>query len=225
MCDRYTHLFTWHQLAELYKLTSSLGAPANFQPNHYVAPGQKAPVVRIRNGERELVMLHWGLIPHWAKNVKIGCKTKYGFDKSSVPGPAYRTAWRTRRCLIPASGYYEWSQVPGRKQKQSYLIAFRDRRPFSLAGLWESSTDPMNDEVLDSYTILTGPPNEVAAEIKNRMPVIIDPADHMRWLTATEPPTDLLRPHSAAGMTAHEISTEVNVASRAKASLSLWRAS
>ena len=174
--------------------------------------------MRIRNGERELVMLHWGLIPHWAKNVKIGCKTKY------VPGPAYRTAWRTRRCLIPASGYYEWSQVPGRKQKQSYLIAFRDRRPFSLAGLWESSTDPMNDEVLDSYTILTGPPNEVAAEIKNRMPVIIDPADHMRWLTATEPPTDLLRPHSAAGMTAYEISTEVNVASRVKASLSLWRA-
>ena len=93
MCDRYTHLFTWHQLAELYKLTSSLGAPANFEPNHYVAPGQKAPVVRIRNGERELVMLHWGLIPHWAKNVKIGWESagtlnadkSYRLEDTSVP--------------------------------------------------------------------------------------------------------------------------------------------
>ena len=93
MCDRYTHLFTWHQLAELYKLTSSLGAPANFQPNHYVAPGQKAPVVRIRNGERELVMLHWGLIPALGQEredrlqdkICPGTSLSYRLEDTSVP--------------------------------------------------------------------------------------------------------------------------------------------
>jgi len=212
MCGRYTHLLTWRQIVELYGLLDPAGeppvAPNDFVPRYNIAPTQKAPVVREPDGKRECVMLRWGLIPFWAKDVKIAYKTINARAETVATAPSYRAAFKARRCLVPTSGFYEWQKTPG--GKQPYLIGFEDGRPFSFAGLWESWKDQASGETVESYTIITCPSNEVAARIHNRMPVIVDPSDFDRWLGASEPPAELLRPHPAAGMTAYPVGKAVN---------------
>jgi putative SOS response-associated peptidase YedK len=122
--------------------------------------------------------------------------------------PSFREAFKARCCLIPTSGFYEWLKTPG--GKQPYCVGFKDGRPFALAGLWERWKDRTSGEKVETFTIITGPPNEVAGKIHNRMPVIIDPADFDRWLTAQEPPADLLKPYPAAEMMAYPVSKAVN---------------
>jgi putative SOS response-associated peptidase YedK len=165
-------------------------------------------VVRERDGKRECVMLRWGLIPFCAKDAKIAYKTISARAETVATAPSYRAAWKARRCLIPTSGFYEWQKSAG--GKQPYLIGFKDGRPFSFGGLWESWKDKASGETIESYTIITGKPNAVAAKIHNRMPVIIDPPDFDRWLTAAEPPADLLKPYPATNMTAYAVSKAVN---------------
>ena len=209
MCGRYTHLLTWAQLVALYRLTADLIPPNDFRPRYNVAPTQKAPVVRERQGQqRELVMLRWGLIPFWAGDAKIAYKTINARAEAIARTPAFREAWKARRCLIPTSGFYEWLKTP--HGKQPYLIGFKDQRPFSLGGLWESWRDRASGEKIETYTIITTAPNEVAGKIHNRMPLIIDPADFDRWLTATAPPADLLRPYPGDEMEAYPVSKAVN---------------
>jgi putative SOS response-associated peptidase YedK len=206
MCGRYTHLLTWRQIVELYGLLDAV-APNDFAPRYNIAPTQKAPVVRNRDGWRECVTLRWGLIPFWAKDAKIAYKTINARSETVPTAPSYRAAFKARRCLIPMSGFYEWQKTPG--GKQPYLIGFKDGRPFSFAGLWESWKDQASGETIETYTIITGEPNAVAGKIHNRMPVIVDPADFGRWLTASEPPTDLLKPYPTKDMTAFPVSKAV----------------
>jgi putative SOS response-associated peptidase YedK len=155
-------------------------------------------------------MLRWGLLPFRAADAKIAHMTINARAERVATAPALRKAWQARRCLIPASGFYEWLKTP--HGKQPYLIGFRDQRPFSLGGLWESWRDRASGEKVETYTIITGQPNEVAAPIHNRMPVIVDPQDYERWLRAPEPPADLLRPYPAAEMVAYPVSRAVNKA-------------
>jgi putative SOS response-associated peptidase YedK len=124
--------------------------------------------------------------------------------------PAFREAWKARRCLITASGFYEWVREPD--GKQLFLIGFKDGRTFSFAGLWESWRDKASGEKVETYTIITGQPNEVAALIHSRMPVIVDPQDYDRSLAAPEPAADLLRLYPAAEMVAYAVSRAVNKA-------------
>ncbi len=208
VCGRYTHRHTWPEIVALYRLTQPAVAPNDFGPRYNIAPTQVAPVVRECDGRRECAMLRWGLIPFWAKDAKIAYKTINARAETVATAPSYRAAFRVRRCLIPTSGFYEWQKTPG--GKQPYLVGFNDGRPFSFAGLWENWKDKASGETIETYTIITCPPNDVAGAIHNRMPVIIDPSDFGRWLTAAEPPADLLRPYPPADMTAYPVSKAVN---------------
>jgi putative SOS response-associated peptidase YedK len=122
---------------------------------------------------------------------------------------AYAQYLRQRRCLIPASGFYEWRRMPSGR-KAPYWISMKDKAPFALAGLWRELADPKTGELQDRYLVLTCNPNDFMAELHNRMPVIIDPADYNRWLSAAPPPLDLLRPFPAERMTAYEIGQPIN---------------
>jgi putative SOS response-associated peptidase YedK len=173
--------------------------------------------VRERDGKRELAMLRWGLIPHWAKDAKIAYKTINARTETVDIAPSFREAYRARRCLIPTSGFYEWMKTP--VGRQPYLIGFKDGRPFAFAGLWERWKDRESGEKIETFTIITGQPNKVAANIHSRMPVIIDPRDFDRWLTAAEPPADLLKPYPPKDMTTYPVSKAVNSPAKDEPSL------
>src|SRR5215468_4761743 len=141
MCGRFTHRLSWEQIRGLYQLTGPLPEPGQgefeLEPRYNVAPTDVMPVCRLdRRGQREIAMLRWGLIPYWAADPKISYKTINARAETVATAPAFRAAFRNRRCLIPASGFFEWKKQPDGR-KQPYLIEMRDGSPFSFAGLWE----------------------------------------------------------------------------------------
>src|SRR5215469_11778807 len=127
MCGRYTHLLTWAQAVALYRLTADLTPPNEFGLRYNIAPTHRAPVVRERQSQRELVMLRWGLLPFWAADAKIAYMTINARAERVATAPALRKAWKARRCLIPTIGFYEWLKTP--EGKQPCLIGFKDQRP------------------------------------------------------------------------------------------------
>ncbi len=190
MCGRYTVTNPSDLLEELgVETTEPLEASYN------VAPTQKVPVVRaVRDavategspaaGEtaREALNLRWGLIPFWAKDIKIGSRMINARSESVATKPAFRNSLRRKRCAILADGFYEWKKVEG--GKQPYLIHLKDRRPFVFAGLWDRwSKGPIDP--IESFTILTTSPNDKVAELHNRMPVILTPEAIDLWLDPT----------------------------------------
>ena len=172
-------------------------------------------MVRMNSSEgeprRELVALRWGLIPSWAKDQAIGNRMINARAETVAEKPAYRTAFRRRRCLVPADGFYEWQRTG--KKKQPYFIHRRDDRPFALAGLWESWQRPDHSQI-ESFTVLTTEPNDVVRPIHNRMPVILNESDYDLWLDpALEEPgplTPLLKPYRADLMESYPVGREVN---------------
>ena len=177
----------------------------NFAPNWNVAPTQTLPIVRYDSEDRQrsLDLMRWGLIPFWAKDVKIGYTTINAMAETVATKPAYREAFKRRRCLVPIDNFYEW-QKTGPKDKQPYAFALADRSIMALAGLWETWRSPAN-ETVRSFTIITTTPNELCAPIHTRMPVILAPAAWPVWLgeEQVEPPQlhALLAPYPADGMT------------------------
>jgi putative SOS response-associated peptidase YedK len=208
MCGRYTDLLTWAQIVDLYEITSGEIAPNDFRTNYNVAPTQRAPIVRRGEKGREAVLPRRGRIPAWAKDKSIGYKLINARAEGFATKAAFRSALKARRCLVVASGFYEWQKTAS--SKQLYWIGFPDRRSFAFAGLWESWTGPAGGESIDSYTLITTEPNALCAPIHNLMPVILDPADYDRWLSAEAPPEDLLGPFPAEEMAAYPVSTWVN---------------
>ena len=178
--------------------------PAEFKKRYNQAPTELAPVVRVKNGGRELVMLRW----RWGR-MSNGNEWINARSESVATSDAYAQSFRLRRCMIPASGFYEWRRMPSGR-KAPYWIGMKDKGPFALAGLWKELADPKTVELQDRYLVLTCPPNELAVELHNRMPVIIDVADYDRWLSSEVPPVDLLRPYPAEKMTAYEIGQQIN---------------
>jgi putative SOS response-associated peptidase YedK len=222
MCGRYL----FH--ADLRLVERAFGVefselPRNLVPRFNIAPTQAVPIVRNRAGReltivrqadggagRELVSVRWGLIPAWAKDPAIGNRMINARAEGVTEKPAFRAAFRARRCIVPASGFYEW-QRQGRGPKQPYLIRRKDGEPIGFAGLWESWRDPVNGEVVETCTIITCAPNELMAELHNRMPVILAPEDYDRWLDPGQPGAEeLLRPCPSAWLEAVPISTRVN---------------
>ncbi len=211
MCGRFTLRAPASLVAEQFAL---LELPP-FTPRFNIAPSQPVPVVRLAPGQpqprRELVWLRWGLIPGWAKDPAIGNRMINARAETVAEKPAYRAAFRRRRCLVAADGFYEWQ--PTGKGKQPYFIRMRDDRPFAFAGLWESWEGPDSSQI-DSCTLLTTEPNELLRPIHNRMPVILSGEDYRRWLDpAVEDPgqlAPLLRPYPSHEMTADPVSTFVN---------------
>ena len=156
-------------------------------------------------------MLRWGLIPSWAKDPKIGNQCINAKAETVSEKPSFRSAFKKRRCLVIATGFYEW-QVQ-EHAKQPMWIGRRDKRPFAFAGLWEH-WQPAEGDVIESCTIITTEPNELMSPIHNRMPVILVPASYDQWLDPTfqhiEPLNALLRPYPSEELTAYPVSTLVN---------------
>lgn len=211
MCGRYTHLFTWEELHRLSTLTTPrIDLPRSFN----VAPTQTAPVVRMVEGGRGVEMLKWGLVPFWASDLKIGNSLINARGETVAEKPAFRAAFKARRCLVPVSGFYEWKKLEGPKVKQPYYIRAAVDEPLLLAGLWESWRDKSGAseaKAVETYTIVTTTPNELMAELHDRMPVVVDPSDQAAWLQGTvEGAKALIRPYPAELMMSYPVSTRVN---------------
>lgn len=189
-------------------------------PRYNVAPSQNVAGIRVLRGDDEtekrvLGPLRWGLIPFWAGDTSIGNRMINARAETAAEKPAYRKAIRTRRCLIPASGFYEWQKPAGSKQKQPWFIRLRDGRPFAFAGLWERWGSPDTGEgVIESCTILTTAANARVQPIHDRMPVIVGRDDRALWLDRgviePEAVAHVLRPYDADKMEAWPVSQRVN---------------
>jgi putative SOS response-associated peptidase YedK len=193
-----------------------LAAAPELSPRYNIAPTQPAPVVRIApgTGKRELVLLRWGLVPSWAKEPSIGQRMINARGETVATKPSFRSAFRRRRCLVIADGYYEWQKAGGRKQP--FYIRMSDERPLAMAGLWESWSrgDDAEQGPLQTCTIITTQANSRASHIHDRMPVILDPDDQPRWLDSQiedgQQLLPLLRPMESDQLIMDPVSTYVN---------------
>ena len=193
----------------LRRLFGFKGGP-DLQPRFNLAPSQSAPIVRLSPaGEREVVMLRWGLIPSWAKDPSIGNRVINARAETLTEKASFRAALRDRRCLVLADGFYEW-QRRGTK-KQPYFVKTADGLRFAMAGLWERWNDRASGESVESFTIVTTAASEALQAVHERMPAILYTAGQEAWLTArsAEAIEPLLRPFSGP-MTTIPVTTFVN---------------
>ena len=211
MCGRFVSSSTPDQVAAYFGV-NEVGETL-LEPNYNVAPTSDVYVVLESGGVRRLEAFHWGLVPFWAKDIKIGNRMINARAETIAEKNAFRTAFRKRRCIIPADGFYEWTMKPGQEKKQPMFIRRPDGEPFAFAGLWE--TWKGEDGVpLQSCTIITGQPNEAMAEIHDRMPAILPPSAWATWLAPDLDDADTLKgllvPAPNQLITMHPVSTEVN---------------
>jgi putative SOS response-associated peptidase YedK len=209
MCGRFTLTVNTNRLQETFP---DLEIPEGIQPRYNISPSQPVAVVP-NDGKNRLDFFTWGLIPSWAKDPSIGNRLINARAETLMEKPSFRTAFRRRRCLVLADGFYEWHQEPDRRGKTPMLIKLHDGRPFAFAGLWETWNSPDGSLIL-STTIITTQPNELMESIHNRMPVILPQPAHELWLAQGEvDPAEmmsLLQPYPAEEMTAYPVSTLVN---------------
>jgi putative SOS response-associated peptidase YedK len=192
-------------LMEFFSIT---GIPS-LEASYNIAPTQLAPVIRQGDDGLQLVHARWGLVPFWAKDLKIGNRMINARSETAAEKPAFRAAWKKRRCLVPASGFYEWQKTPDGKQPQAIHPA---RDPlFAFAGLWETWRSPQ-DETVTSFTILTTRANPAMAPIHDRMPVMITRDDQSKWLRAEDavPDIEIMAHGLTVSLNSYPISTAVN---------------
>ena len=196
MCGRFTQSYTWRELVELYRLTQ----PAlNLRPRYNIAPTTAIDVVRLAETGPELVPMRWGLIPGWwKKSAKEVPSTFNARAETAAEKPMFRSAFKRTRCIVPASGYYEWRKVEG--GKQPYFISAANGAMLSIAGLWDEWRDPATSEMITSATLIVTAANDFTRLIHDRMPVFLGQHDHDAWLTGKAgaellraAPNDLLR--------------------------------
>jgi len=229
MCGRFTLTDPEQDLAVQF----SLPEIPDMQPRYNIAPTQLVATVRVApsaepsdavpSGDdsmvRELALLRWGLVPFWAKDPKLGARMINARSETVAAKPAFRAAFRRRRCLIVADGFYEWQKVE--RGKQPFYIRLRDRRAFAFAGLWEywkGRDDPSDSSgqgrIIESCALLTTEPNDLLRPLHNRMPVIVHPRDYDLWLDPkvqdTERLQSLLRAYPPEEMEAFAVSQLVN---------------
>lgn len=208
MCGRFTQTHAATAIAQVFDLAEL----PDWEPSYNIAPTQPIPALRQgSDSRRHFQLLRWGLIPSWSKDLAIGARLINARAETVAEKPAFRAAFRQRRCLVIADGFYEWQRREGKKQP--FYIHLYDRSLFAFAGLWErwQGTD---GEAIESCTILTTTPNLVMEPIHDRMPVILHPEAYGPWLNAS--PTqlddlqDLLHPYPATEMVADPVSNWVN---------------
>jgi len=213
MCGRYSLTTPEEAMRRLFAYT---GPPCNLPARYNIAPTQPVPAVRVSEDGRArvLVMLRWGLIPPWAKDPSIGARMINARAETVAEKPSFRVAFAHRRCLIPASGFYEWARRNG--ARQPYNIRLRDDGPFAFAGLWERwrPRTGLRDGAIESCVILTTEADATVAPIHPRMPVILAPDDYAAWLDmAATPPgaaRALLAHRRAVDLEAYPVSPRVN---------------
>jgi putative SOS response-associated peptidase YedK len=211
MCGRYSQ----RQSAKIIAQAFQVDEVPTLEPRYNIAPTQSVPTVLQTSAStnRQLKMLHWGLIPSWAKDSKMGAKLINARAETVAEKPAFRSALRQRRCLVLADGFYEWQQQEQKKQKQPFYFRLSEERPFAFAGLWEHWEGEDGQEI-ESCTLLTTEANELMQPIHNRMPVILDPKDYDLWLDLEVKKPELLQPllhpYRSEEMTAYPVSKVVN---------------
>ncbi len=180
----------------------------NLRPNYNVAPTHEMPIIRrTKEGEgREMAIARWGLIPHWAKDMKSAYSTINARSETAASKPTFREAFKKRRCCVPADGFYEW-QRDG-KDKIPHLIRPRDGGPMAFAGLWSLWTSP-DGEAVQSFTIMTTEPNELMQAIHNRMPVILGEEARDAWLDLDADPDEILKPCPSDWLEAYPVDKRV----------------
>lgn len=178
MCGRFAFYSPAEATAALFGATGTYDPG----PRYNIAPTQDLAAVRGRDGGdgRELVALRWGLVPFWAKDPSIGARMINARAETVAEKPSFRNAFRKRRCLVLADGYYEWQRSG--EVKVPWFISRSDETPMAMAGLWESWNDPQSDSPLETVTIITKAANEFLEQLHHRMPVILDPAQAQNWL-------------------------------------------
>ena len=207
MCGRFAQRSNPKSLAREFKVAEV----PNVEARYNIAPTQDILGVVESADEREMKFFKWGLIPSWAKDAAMGARLINARSETVEEKPAFREAFKKRRCIIPADGFYEWQRTGGRKQP--FFFHLRDDRPFGFAGLWDKWKS-QEGKVIESCTILTTGSNEVLMPIHDRMPVILNPEDYDLWLDEDVRKSDLrqelLRPFPASEMNAYPVSTLVN---------------
>jgi len=208
MCGRFAFYSPHQAVIRLF----GVSAAAEIEPRYNIAPTQFIATVREAGGPREVAMLYWGLVPSWAKEKSIGARMINARSETLAEKPSFRSAFRRRRCLVLADGYYEWQRSAA--TKQPYFIAFEDGQPFGMAGLWERWRDPATGEPLESCCIVTTAPSPAVAHVHDRMPVIVPPEAYAEWLDPRNEAVDrLARLFEACprpGLGARPVSTRVN---------------
>ncbi|MEX0653217.1 MAG: SOS response-associated peptidase [Phycisphaeraceae bacterium] len=209
MCGRYVITSSSAQLAALFEAEPRV----RLAPRYNVAPTQPVAVVRTdrEGGRRTLDLVRWGLVPWWAKDVKLGNRLINARSETAAEKPAFKAAMRYRRCLVVADGFYEWQRRG--PVKQPHLIQMADEQPFAMAGLWEHWQDANGNE-LETCAILTTPANAMLSKLHERMPAILEAEDYLAWLdprqTDAQAAGALLRPMAAERMMHHPVSLHVN---------------
>jgi putative SOS response-associated peptidase YedK len=212
MCGRFVSASPPDEIARYFDAEPPEAA---LEPNYNVAPTNDVYAV-LESGEvRRVEPLHWGLVPRWAKELSIGNKMINARAETVASKNAYKYAFRKKRCIIPADGFFEWKKITGQKAKQPYYIHRNDGEPMAFAGLWEVWRDPKNpEEEVHSCCIITGEPNDKVREVHDRMPVMLPPSAWDTWLDPEQQDIEvlgkLLVPAPASIIDLHPVSTEVN---------------
>ncbi|MGG4550636.1 SOS response-associated peptidase [Rossellomorea marisflavi] len=206
MCGRFSLIESVHELQQQFEFDLS----ADLQPRFNVAPSQEVFSIISDGKKRRGGMLRWGLVPHWAKEAKIGYKMINARAEGINEKPSFREPFRKKRCLIIADGFFEWKKVDDRKQP--YRFVMKDGKPFAFAGLWE--TWKKGDAPLHTCTIITTTPNALTEDVHDRMPVILKRTDYARWLDPSNQAVDelksLLVPYPAEEMELYAVSELIN---------------
>jgi putative SOS response-associated peptidase YedK len=210
MCGRYKLTVSWAEIRRLYNLANNV----NLRPRYNIAPTQDvlAILYDAETKQRRGEMVRWGLVPFWAKDIKVGYSLINARAETVASKPAFREAFKKRRCIIPADAFYEWQPMGG-KRKQPYAVVMKDRSVFGFAGLWETWTDKASGEVIWSCTIIATEANALLAPIRDRMAVILDPKDYTKWwgeeLAASDELQAMLKPYPASRMASFKIGTRI----------------
>lgn len=206
MCGRFTRNYTWRQIHEMYALT---GAASNLQPRFNICPTTTVDAVVEVEGARHLVPMRWGIIPNWwskpLKELKLAtCNAR---AETVAVKPMFRDAFRRNRCILPASGYYEWHDTPG--GKQPFYFTRRDGAVMTIAGLWDEWRDRATGETIKSCAMIITEPNKFVAEVHDRMPVVLEREQIAAWLTASVG-REALRPAAEDVLAKIPVSKRVN---------------
>jgi len=204
MCGRFTNRLTWREIVALYRLTVPATPERNLPARYNICPTQTIDTVI----GRDLVPMRWGLVPSWWKKKAKETPSTFNARAETVAEKAmFRAAFKRNRCLIPASGYYEWQSTS--TGKQPYYYTARDGSPLTIAGLWDEWKDIETGEPLKSCTLIVTNANKLASKIHDRMPVLLQPKDFDRWLAGTAG-TELLKPAPNDYLQVWPVSRRVN---------------
>jgi putative SOS response-associated peptidase YedK len=191
MCGRFAFYSPSEATAALFGVSGSLDVEAryNIAPTQYVAAIRNA-----EEGDRELALLRWGLVPFWAKDPAIGNRMINARAETVAEKPSFRAAYRRRRCLVLADGFYEWHK--DESGKTPYFISLASEQPFAFAGLWEHWQSKESDESIQSATLITAAANDFMSALHDRMPVVLEPETADRWLAGDDELIDYAIQHS-----------------------------